>query len=479
MIGHFTQRLHQGVAPNHPMTNKGGGGSGQRAATKEERRLWAAQANSLEQMSAVSMPNLVTGMNNLGVMSNEAMDGTLSERLRGMAGADAMQAGSMGLQAAGRQMERFGSTMNPNALGAQTANAGLGMARMRSNAMNQANNAAEDVKWQRNAALTGLASGQGAQAVSGMGSLAGQIGQNRQMDNQANAQSSQGDGMMGAWLGDKMFADGGEVGVDGAPKFASGGGLQMYKPQGMPTVNPMQFGNSTDSDGRSNGSALSAIAQPLALSAASKLAGKALKEAGLTKALGNAWDGAVSSAGDSIKGLMGVPGAGSNSLINATSAGMDGVSQVGAPIADTAVAATTLAEQGAEQVATEAASMVPGLGQGIGMASNLAQGDYVGAALNAIPGGNYIDMAKDFLFDFADGGPVPKQGLKRKDYSKKGGKVSGPGTETSDSIPAWLSDGEFVVNAEAMKDPKAAKTVKKINQKGLQKRTAKQSKGAK
>ena len=33
----------------------------------------------------------------------------------------------------------------------------------------------------------------------------------------------------------------------------------------------------------------------------------------------------------------------------------------------------------------------------------------------------------------------------------RGGFVSGPGSSTSDSIPAWLSDGEFVVNAAATK----------------------------
>jgi hypothetical protein len=35
--------------------------------------------------------------------------------------------------------------------------------------------------------------------------------------------------------------------------------------------------------------------------------------------------------------------------------------------------------------------------------------------------------------------------------AKKGGKVSGPGTETSDSIPARLSDGEFVFTAKAVR----------------------------
>ena len=43
---------------------------------------------------------------------------------------------------------------------------------------------------------------------------------------------------------------------------------------------------------------------------------------------------------------------------------------------------------------------------------------------------------------FADGGKVDM---------RSGGDVSGPGSGTSDSIPAHLSDGEFVLNAEAVK----------------------------
>ena len=32
-----------------------------------------------------------------------------------------------------------------------------------------------------------------------------------------------------------------------------------------------------------------------------------------------------------------------------------------------------------------------------------------------------------------------------------GGEIMGPGTPTSDSIPAMLSDGEFVMNARAVR----------------------------
>jgi len=63
-------------------------------------------------------------------------------------------------------------------------------------------------------------------------------------------------------------------------------------------------------------------------------------------------------------------------------------------------------------------------------------------------------------------------GLVMKDY-RKGGAVKGPGTETSDSIPARLSDGEYVVNAESMKIAGVPELLEAINKMGLQKRRAK------
>ncbi len=45
--------------------------------------------------------------------------------------------------------------------------------------------------------------------------------------------------------------------------------------------------------------------------------------------------------------------------------------------------------------------------------------------------------------NFADGGST--------NFPRKNGQISGPGTERSDDIPAMLSDGEFVVNAKAVR----------------------------
>jgi len=46
----------------------------------------------------------------------------------------------------------------------------------------------------------------------------------------------------------------------------------------------------------------------------------------------------------------------------------------------------------------------------------------------------------------AQGGPANPQ-----DYPRKTDSINGPGTEKSDSIPAMLSDGEFVFTARAVR----------------------------
>ena len=50
-------------------------------------------------------------------------------------------------------------------------------------------------------------------------------------------------------------------------------------------------------------------------------------------------------------------------------------------------------------------------------------------------------MASGGIISLADGG----------DFPRKNGPIKGPGTETSDEIPAMLSDGEFVVNAKTVR----------------------------
>ena len=42
------------------------------------------------------------------------------------------------------------------------------------------------------------------------------------------------------------------------------------------------------------------------------------------------------------------------------------------------------------------------------------------------------------------------------DFPRKNGPIAGPGTETSDEVPAMLSDGEFVINARTVRGLGAA-----------------------
>ena len=103
--------------------------------------------------------------------------------------------------------------------------------------------------------------------------------------------------------------------------------------------------------------------------------------------------------------------------------------------------------------------------------------DYVAQSLNLTPGqlldlqlgggiaGPYYNMQGNLVQNAAQGGFMqePTNGLKEienvmmmaqggtSEFPRKTGEISGPGTGTSDSIPAMLSDGEFVMTAKAVK----------------------------
>ena len=76
----------------------------------------------------------------------------------------------------------------------------------------------------------------------------------------------------------------------------------------------------------------------------------------------------------------------------------------------------------------------------------------------------------------ADGGPAGRGLQLRRDFTP-GGYVEGPGTTTSDDIPAWLSDEEYVLNAEATEIIGKDK-LDKINQRGLKLRKQREEKAA-
>tara|TARA_R100000231_G_scaffold5868_1_gene8928 strand:+ start:374 stop:1204 length:831 start_codon:yes stop_codon:yes gene_type:complete len=66
---------------------------------------------------------------------------------------------------------------------------------------------------------------------------------------------------------------------------------------------------------------------------------------------------------------------------------------------------------------------------------------------------NKLIPFSEYGANFRNGGIV---NLSTGGFPRKNGKIAGPGTETSDDIPAMLSDGEFVINAKTVRGLGAA-----------------------
>tara|TARA_R100001377_G_scaffold82456_1_gene62851 strand:+ start:42 stop:1274 length:1233 start_codon:yes stop_codon:yes gene_type:complete len=61
-----------------------------------------------------------------------------------------------------------------------------------------------------------------------------------------------------------------------------------------------------------------------------------------------------------------------------------------------------------------------------------------------------LDPGPEFLKQKAEGGIINLADGSKKYFPRKNGEIDGPGTGTSDDIPAMLSDGEFVFTAKAV-----------------------------
>jgi hypothetical protein len=177
-----------------------------------------------------------------------------------------------------------------------------------------------------------------------------------------------------------------------------------------------------------------------------------LAETGGTQATSGAFGGA-----DTLGSLGGTAAADTAGTSAAEAAGADALGTAAADAGATAAAETagTAAAESALTTAGAANSWNP-LGWGM-----LAAGALLASQ------------------EAADGGLIQK-GLrgrvepgKRKNL-KQGGPVRGPGTPTSDSIPAWLSDKEYVLNAEATRMV-GKKKLDAINQRGLAARAKRQA----
>ena len=289
MIGQFIQRLHQGVAPERSMAN-GGGSSGGSSGTPyyaNQDRLFGTNAD-ISQALYNQYASLAPGyLQNSLDMTNEAMDGTLANRMRQQAGNDAQASMGAALDGNNRNMQRYGMGMSANRLASEGNRNAIMGAGLKSAAMNQAGSAAEEMKWNRNAGAYGQIAGMGTGAMQGMQASGSGYGSMANAQNANAAANAAGYGKFGSSIASGMLfkADGGEVKKPGL-KLAQGayvrGSQSVVKPAGyrqqvlaLPTVD----WRSQPTSGGENGGKVNPFMATLS-GAAPLLIGAGLKEYG-------------------------------------------------------------------------------------------------------------------------------------------------------------------------------------------------------
>ena len=222
MIGHFLQKLHQGLDPARSMMNKGGGGSSGTPYYANQDKLFGTQADISQQLYNQYAEMAPTYLANTQGMVDDAMDGTLGRQMREQAGNNATATMGAALDANNRNMQRYGMGFSANRLLTENNRNAIMGAAQKAGAMNQASIAAEDQKWNRNAGAYGQIAGMGTGAMAGVGSAAagyGNMAAGMNANSMANAQGfgKFGSAIAGIGMG---YADGGEV--KAGLKLASG-----------------------------------------------------------------------------------------------------------------------------------------------------------------------------------------------------------------------------------------------------------------
>lgn len=468
----------------------GGGGSGDKYASLEE--LYKEQAESARLLREQAQANLPDAVNSYVGETKEVLNPGYAEQQAALVGSDMASAGAKESAATTRTLESMGVNPNdPRFVGtlrttelnnAAKVAAGKNIARTDANKyqLNVAKDAVGTFTGQNNnaASLTGG-------AASGLASLYST--QNQQNLQQQQLQSQNTANMVGAGIGLMAKKDGGRVcAPKGIQRHKNGGkarklerfffgGVTGGSQRGFlstaptqPTTMPTQAQQSSSplmqgiQTGRLLGRGISNVAgrvqgmqagagmnaeQTAAASDAYNAAAQAATDPAQKKAYeqaatditrGNKWFGSsesapISEATQAAGADAATTAAAGNAAEAAGAAGLTSAETAAGAAA--ANAAATGAAEGAigaaagEAAGATAAGALGGAGAAIGTAL-----PWVGAAL----------AAGKLLGAFANGGDV-----KAQDFRTKGGDVSGPGGPTDDLVPSLLSDGEFVMTAEA------------------------------
>ena len=481
---------------NDPRLYKGGSSS---AYYKEANRLYGVQADAADFMLGLGKQYLPDATAQYQDATQRYFDPAYEQRMAGQAAVDAQTAIGSQKAAMTRDMARYGLNPASGRWGSMVNQGAIQGAAMQAGAVNAARQHVQDKQFGASKDFYSSLVGVPSDAANASGSAASgfaSMGANRA---NAAAQDAAGWGQL-AGMGIGAYSvfgakDGGYV-----PRMAGGGlvggGKGLFSVAGMPAP-PQPTG--APSAGLSGGLAQGAMA------------GKSL---------------AGAYTGETAKGIIGGLGKAATTTGNLTgNAGLaaQGLGMQGAAAGTDLSAAISaygdaaLAAEGAGEAATaaEMAQTAAGLSEGAG-----AMSGGLGAVSTALPWAGAA-IAIGSIFDlFADGGEVadvddadkfsaqrniyealfgeeyvgaPEQldlikqfvsrATSQRDDSdmaqaisgeavdmQRGGDVRGPGTKTSDSVPARLSAGEFVVNADAVEMPGVRPALEKINAEGLRKR---------
>lgn len=154
----------------------------------------------------------------------------------------------------------------------------------------------------------------------------------------------------------------------------------------------------------------------------------------------NGAGGGINAAGNQSSGVLGSIGSWIGGLFSSGGSGIGGAASTATTTANTtAVTANTAAETA---LTTANSALIAAI------TANTA-------AVTASSASSGANGADSLLSTIGDAAASSGYAL--------GGRISGPGTSTSDSIPAMLSDGEFIVNANAVGKPGVLSLLHAIN----------------
>lgn len=509
-LGHFDmlpERAFQRVGTRMTLEGGSGGGGNGNSYYDNMNRLYGVQSQAAQYMLDNSMPYIPQYMSNSSQMVAEANNGSLNNKMRSIAEDNATTAAGQSTEAMNQNLARYGVNPNSGAFADMNLKNSVGNAANTAKAKNDAGMWVEDQKWNRNAGALGQATGMGTGAMQSTGQAAtgySVAGGNQAMYGAANAA---GYGKFGSALAGSAFKDGGAVeGKRGLGlAYAKGGavkkcgtaakpGLHMAVGGGVPSSNPWaayQNNNPIQTGQQGNGGSnpFGSIVTGLAMGAAPMVIGKGVKYglSTLKDAMTPVKDGQgtlsnISELERSRLTEQGLDNAKNNwptapvdpsSAVEPSSAPVDAVADKTAD-----AVASNVGEAVAKEAADEAASNIPGVGSFVGAGLDAAKGNYLKAGLRLagdtlVPGlGTATSLGLSLAgVNVANGGAIKRKNM------KPGGAVSGPGTGTSDDVPAWLSDGEHVQN-DVSASLIGLNTLDAINNEGLKVREGKTSAAA-